>query len=64
MHGIRRTFLDIGQELWTKLTGPESASDPVFSANAALKFYFIGKMLWSKDKLDSDLTQGLGSLMD
>eukprot|EP00804_Cyclotella_cryptica_P012376 CCRYP_010832-RA/>CCRYP_010832-RA protein AED:0.05 eAED:0.05 QI:418/1/1/1/1/1/7/44/883 len=55
VHGVRRTFLDIGQELRSKLTAPEAASDPVFSADAAPKVYFIGKMLWSK---------GLGSLMD
>jgi digalactosyldiacylglycerol synthase len=55
VHGVRRTFLDIGEELRDRLTASEAASDPVFSADAPPKVYFIGKMLWSK---------GLGSLMD
>jgi digalactosyldiacylglycerol synthase len=55
VHGVRRTFLDIGGELRNRLTTSEAASDPVFSADASPKVYFIGKMLWSK---------GLGSLME
>jgi digalactosyldiacylglycerol synthase len=53
VHGVRRTFLDIGKELKGKLTAKDM--DPVFGADATPKIYFIGKMLWSK---------GLGSLMD
>jgi digalactosyldiacylglycerol synthase len=53
VHGVRRTFLDIGKELRGKLTAKDM--DPVFGADATPKIYFIGKMLWSK---------GLGSLMD
>jgi len=55
VHGVRRTFLDVGDELRSKLTAPDAASDPIFSADADPTVYFIGKMLWSK---------GLASLMD
>lgn len=56
VHGVRRSFLDVGDELRTKLTTPGVGDvDPVFSADAAPTVYFIGKMLWSK---------GLASLMD
>ena len=55
VHGVRRTFLDVGEQLRKKLTSPGKAKDPVFSADATPTVYFIGKMLWSK---------GLVSLMD
>lgn len=56
VHGVRRTFLDIGEELRTKLISQNMDDDPVFSPDAATPAaYFIGKMLWSK---------GLGSLME
>jgi len=55
VHGVRRSFLDIGEELRTKLASPSIDSDPIFSSNATPTVYFIGKMLWSK---------GLESLMD
>eukprot|EP00584_Thalassiosira_punctigera_P014863 CAMPEP_0172555378 /NCGR_PEP_ID=MMETSP1067-20121228/58384_1 /TAXON_ID=265564 ORGANISM="Thalassiosira punctigera, Strain Tpunct2005C2" /NCGR_SAMPLE_ID=MMETSP1067 /ASSEMBLY_ACC=CAM_ASM_000444 /LENGTH=888 /DNA_ID=CAMNT_0013343895 /DNA_START=172 /DNA_END=2835 /DNA_ORIENTATION=- len=55
VHGVRRTFLDVGEELRTKLTSPGGNTDPVFGADADPTVYFIGKMLWSK---------GIGSLID
>jgi digalactosyldiacylglycerol synthase len=55
VHGVRRTFIDIGEELRGKLTAPDADKDPIFSADATPAVYFIGKMLWSK---------GLGSLME
>jgi len=55
VHGVRRTFLDIGGELRTKLTSPAKDTDPIFSADATPTVYFIGKMLWSK---------GIGPLID
>ena len=56
VHGVRRTFLDVGEDLRTKLTAPVGGEwNAVFGANAAPTVYFIGKMLWSK---------GLDSLMD
>jgi len=59
VHGVRRTFLDVGEDLRTKLTSSSSTggskSDPVFGADADPAVYFIGKMLWSK---------GIGSLID
>ena len=55
VHGVRGTFLDVGKKLSAKLQSPESASLPVFSADAEPTVYFVGKMLWSK---------GLGSLME
>ena len=59
VHGVRRTFLDVGDELRTKLTsspqGGGAGGIPVFGPDADPTAYFIGKMLWSK---------GLASLMD
>jgi len=55
VHGVRRTFLDIGDELRCKLTTPDAMPDPVFGADATPAVYFIGKMLWSK---------GIDSLME
>ena len=58
VHGVRRTFLDVGDELRTKLTSPQGGGAggiPVFGPDADPTAYFIGKMLWSK---------GLASLMD
>ena len=55
LHGVRRTFLDIGDELRCKLTKPNAVPDPVFGADATPTVYFIGKMLWSK---------GIDSLME
>lgn len=55
VHGVRRTFLDIGEDLRTKLISQNMDDDPVFSPVATPAAYFIGKMLWSK---------GLGSLME
>jgi digalactosyldiacylglycerol synthase len=56
VHGVRGTFLNVGATVRAVLQkSTTSASDPIFSANADPKVYFIGKMLWSK---------GLGSLME
>lgn len=55
VHGVRRSFIDVGEELRGKLTAPDAEKDPVFSADASPAVYFIGKMLWSK---------GLASLME
>jgi digalactosyldiacylglycerol synthase len=55
VHGVRGTFLDVGEDLRRKLESPFATSDPVFSPNSEPKVYFVGKMLWSK---------GLGSLME
>jgi digalactosyldiacylglycerol synthase len=55
VHGVRGTFLDVGEKLRRKLQSPLPVEDPVFSAEAEPTIYFIGKMLWSK---------GLGSLME
>lgn len=51
VHGVRGTFLDVGEEV----CGMLRSSDSIFSADADPKVYFIGKMLWSK---------GLGSLLE
>ena len=55
VHGVRGTFLDVGEELCGRIQSGAVQSDPVFSADAEAKVYFIGKLLWSK---------GLGSLME
>lgn len=55
VHGVRRTFLDVGEELRTKMASNDKGIEPVFGADAEPTVYFIGKMLWSK---------GLGSLME
>lgn len=55
VHGVRRAFIDIGEELRGKLTAPGADEDPIFSADATPAVYFIGKMLYSK---------GLVSLME
>jgi hypothetical protein len=55
VHGVRGTFLDVGKELCGRIQSGAVQSDPVFSADAEPKVYFIGKLLWSK---------GLGSLME
>uniref|UniRef100_A0A7S1YBU4 Digalactosyldiacylglycerol synthase n=1 Tax=Grammatophora oceanica TaxID=210454 RepID=A0A7S1YBU4_9STRA len=56
VHGVRATFLDIGEDVRKKLsTARERETNPVFGSNADPSIYFIGKMLWSK---------GLGSLME
>ena len=56
VHGVRGTFLDIGEEVRKRVESSKIASqDNVFGPNADPTVYFIGKMLWSK---------GLGSLME
>jgi len=55
VHGVRGTFLDIGEEVSEILRSPASTAHPVFAHDADPTVYFIGKMLWSK---------GLGSLME
>jgi len=55
VHGVRGTFLDVGEKLREKLQSPLPVSVPVFGADAEPKIYFLGKMLWSK---------GIGSLME
>lgn len=55
VHGVRSTFLDVGEEVSRRLRSPVGKDDPVFGAAASPSVYFIGKLLWSK---------GLGSLME
>jgi digalactosyldiacylglycerol synthase len=55
VHGVRGTFLDIGEDVRKLLVSSEAESHPVFAPDAQPTVYFIGKMLWSK---------GLGSLME
>jgi hypothetical protein len=55
VHGVRGSFLEVGEELRRKLQSPLPVEDSVFAAEAEPTVYFIGKMLWSK---------GLGSLME
>lgn len=53
VHGVRQSFLDIGEKV--SLRCGENINDEVFGSSAKPTIYFIGKMLWSK---------GLGSLME
>lgn len=55
VHGVRGTFLDVGEELRRKLQSKKIDEDSVFAPEAEPTVYFIGKMLWSK---------GLGSLIE
>jgi len=56
VHGVRETFIDVGQEVRKRIeTRRGRETDEVFGANAEPTVYFIGKLLWSK---------GLGSLME
>ena len=55
VHGVRGTFLDVGEKVRQRLRGTGLSNDPVFGATAETSVYFIGKLLWSK---------GLGSLME
>lgn len=52
VHGVRGTFLDIGEEVRERLLSSQmAAKDDVFGPNAEPSIYFIGKMLWSKGLL-------------
>jgi digalactosyldiacylglycerol synthase len=55
VHGVRDTFLQVGEALRTKLYTPGKWPDMVFAPESPPTIYFIGKLLWSK---------GLGSLME
>lgn len=55
VHGVRGTFLDVGNEVERRIQRGKGSADPVFGPNAEPSVYFIGKLLWSK---------GLGSLME
>lgn len=55
VHGVRASFLGIGEEVKKRLQSPTAVNDPIFGSEAEPSIYFIGKMLWSK---------GLGSLME
>jgi len=53
VHGVRQTFLDVGDQVSHRIT--TNHQDDIFGSNAPPTVYFIGKMLWSK---------GLATLMD
>jgi len=56
VHGVRRTFLSVGETLRQKLqNGKDKKVNDIFGPKASPAVYFIGKMLWSK---------GIGSLME
>lgn len=56
VHGVRRTFLNVGESLRQKLrSGSDETISNIFGPEATPAVYFIGKMLWSK---------GIGSLME
>jgi digalactosyldiacylglycerol synthase len=55
VHGVRGTFLRVGEEVRQILESNKLHEHPVFAPDAKPSVYFIGKMLWSK---------GLASLME
>ena len=56
VHGVRSTFLNVGEVLRGKLHDRSHVeTTKVFGPEASPTVYFIGKMLWSK---------GIGSLID
>ena len=56
VHGVRGTFLDVGEEVRQRLKSSKGGvNDEIFGPTAEPTVYFIGKMLWSK---------GLASLME
>jgi digalactosyldiacylglycerol synthase len=55
LHGVRGTFVEVGEEVGKRLRKANAKDDPVFGRSTESAVYFIGKLLWSK---------GLGSLME